>query len=252
MTQDEVWLLQEKYNGEKTASFFSDCERLHAGEPLAYILGSIPFLDTIVHLESRPLIPRPETEFWVEKAIQHIQHVALGTPHILDVCAGSGAIGIAVAHAVPGSRVDFAEISAAHQSTIVKNIDENFPHHQGARSRFRIFIGDLFDALPTDARYDFILTNPPYIDAAAHTVTAEVTAFEPHEALFGGKDGTEIITRIIIQAKQYLTERGELWIEHEPTQSSAIEALATRYGYTTIVHTDQYKVERFSRLCMSQ
>ncbi len=103
MTQDEVWLLREKYQGVKTDAFFEDCARLKNGEPLAYIIGSIPFLNTTIFLDAHPLIPRPETEFWVEKAIAHMNVRA--PLRILDLCAGSGCIGVAVLTARKETRV---------------------------------------------------------------------------------------------------------------------------------------------------
>src|SRR5512138_3415194 len=98
MVREEEWLLKEKWNGEKSEGFFADCQRLRDGEPLAYVIGHTPFLNTIIYLDSKPLIPRVETEFWVEKAIMEIQDFSrgqtLGTVQVLDVCAGSGCIGV--------------------------------------------------------------------------------------------------------------------------------------------------------------
>ena len=73
MNPEVDWLLNEKYHGEKTSAFFTDCVRLETGEPLAYVIGHIPFLDCTIYLDSRPLIPRVETEFWVEKLITTIK-----------------------------------------------------------------------------------------------------------------------------------------------------------------------------------
>ena len=69
---EEKWLLQEKYHGEKTEAFFADCKRLALGEPLGYLIGHVPFLDCTIWLDNHPLIPRPETEHWVEQVIEVI------------------------------------------------------------------------------------------------------------------------------------------------------------------------------------
>lgn len=257
--QEIEWLLSEKYHGEKTDGFFTDCARLEAGTPLAYIIGSIPFLNTTIHLDSHPLIPRPETEYWTEKAITAIkaqlpQHnlglargCAAGGVCILDLCAGSGAIGVAVAKAIPEATVTFAELDSTHLSTINKNLRENTFIYESIK--YPVIESDLFSNIT--GTFDFILTNPPYIDAEAHTVEESVTTHEPHLALFGGEAGLAIITRIISEAPSYLTPLGQLWIEHEPFQAEAITTLATTNGFTVTHHKDQYGTVRYSVLTRS-
>ncbi len=257
--QEIEWLLSEKYHGEKTAGFFTDCARLEAGEPLAYVISSIPFLNTTINLDSHPLIPRPETEYWVEQAIATIkttlskqdlgfvQNHSSERVHVLDLCAGSGAIGVAVAKAVPEATVTFAELDPAHLPTIKNNLTENTTIYSSIK--YPVIESDLFSNVP--GTFDFILTNPPYIDAKAHTVEASVTSHEPHLALFGGEAGLAIITRIICEASSYLTPHGQLWIEHEPFQTEAINILATTNGFTSRNHDDQYGTVRYSILTRS-
>jgi len=74
--QEEQWLLTEKFNNLESEAFQADLVLLHTGTPLAYLIGSIPFLDCVIHLDSHPLIPRTETEFWTEKAITSIRQSA--------------------------------------------------------------------------------------------------------------------------------------------------------------------------------
>jgi len=278
MNKEQEWLLKEKYGGEKYApvfndieeiknkypwgeGFFADCARLEAGEPLAYIIGNIPFLDVTISLGSKPLIPRPETEYWVEKAIEAITlrnaeegrravsiqgaEAFIDVPfRILDLCAGSGAIGVAVGKALPMARVDFAEIDASHHSTIVDNICDNGLDYTNTR----VFAGDLFAEIPSGTKYDAILSNPPYIDPMVNRAEQSVTSFEPHLALYGGIQGMEIITRLIHTAPNYLAPRGTLWIEHEPEQTAQIGELGAMAGFTTTTHIDQFGIERFSIL----
>jgi methylase of polypeptide subunit release factors len=80
MSQDIEWLLKEKFGGEKSDAFFADCKRLALGEPLGYLIGHVPFLGCTIHLDSKPLIPRTETEFWTEKAIEEIKRAAPSAP----------------------------------------------------------------------------------------------------------------------------------------------------------------------------
>lgn len=246
ISQDSEWLLKEKYNGEKTVGFFADFKRLALGEPLAYIIGNTPFLNTTIYLDSHPLIPRTETENWVEKAISKIKESTVPVPRILDLCAGSGCIGTAVAKAIPNTIVDFSEIDEGHISTIQKNLKENDIN----LNRANVVHTSLFVKLPH--KYDFILSNPPYIDETLNRVGASVKNFEPHIALFGGVGGMEVISQIIEEAKNHLTSDGELWIEHEPEQSEAIEEAANNYLYTVETKRDQFGTERYSILIPNQ
>lgn len=241
ISQDSKWLLKEKYGGEKSEAFFADVKRLALGEPLAYLIGHVPFLDTTIGLDSHPLIPRPETEFWTEKAIAAIKEKS-SPVKILDLCSGSGCIGVAVAKAVPNSTVHFSEIEASHVETIKKNLKTN----DIPENRTLVAHTSLFDSLPY--QYDFILSNPPYIDETLNRVDRSVINFEPHLALFGGEDGMEVIEKIISSAIDHLNSGGQLWLEHEPEQTEVITELAEKYLYTISTHRDQYGTERYSKL----
>lgn len=244
MTRDEIWLLNEKYHGEKTEGFFADCNRLRLGEPLAYIIGSIPFLNTTILLDSHPLIPRPETEYLVEKVLHDI-HTRLQdstdtTIRILDLCAGSGCIGVAILKNIPESSVDFVEIDQTHHATIEKNIY----HNDILPTRTHIVGGDLFEYV--EGRYDYILSNPPYIDPELDRTDESVKKFEPHHALYGGVKGMEIITRLLQQTPLFLTPSGILFFEHEPEQVPYIHEYAETCGLKAFVQRDQYGIERYS------
>ena len=256
MEREGEWLLKEKYNGEKTAGFFTDLKRLVSGEPVGYVIGHIPFLDCRIYLDSHPLIPRPETEFWVEKAIEAIKEAAgsMDRPlRILDLCAGSGAIGVAVAKAIPSAEVTFADIDHAHSLTILKNLSFNLPDYSNRMEYFNVVESDLFSNI--EGKFDFILTNPPYIDPALDRTEASVKNFEPHLALYGGDNGMELIERIIAAAPEYISDNGQLWIEHEPEQSELISKQASDRsclpaGRSMPAHTfpDQYGAQRYSVL----
>ncbi|MEX0917926.1 MAG: peptide chain release factor N(5)-glutamine methyltransferase [Candidatus Paceibacterota bacterium] len=242
MNQDIQRLLAEKYKDVESDAFFADAKRLVAGEPLAYVIGHVPFLGTTIHLDSRPLIPRPETEYWTEQAIAVINASGIAEPHILDLCAGSGAIGIAVAKAVPTAYVTFAEIDATHLPTIAKNLEAN----DIPCTRYQVFQSDLFENIT--GTFDLVLSNPPYIDPAVDRAQLSVKEHEPHRALYGGIDGLELIARIIAAAPHYLNENGQLWLEHEPEQVEQIQELASLHNFGVTTLKDQYGVERFSVL----
>lgn len=241
---DTSWLLREKYGGNETPAYFRDCARLAAGEPLAYVIGHVPFLDATIRLDSRPLIPRAETEYWVRDAIGYMRS-AYAQPRVLDLCAGSGCIGIAALCALPDAHVTFAEIAIEHHDTIRRSLRENGI----APARAALCGGDLFSSLPHDT-FDAILSNPPYIDPARSArVEQSVIDYEPPNALFGGRGGMEIIERILADAPAYMAHDGVLYIEHEPEQTGRIHDRAHSRGYASCTtHADQYDIERYSVL----
>lgn len=246
MSNEEQWLLKEKYNGVANEAFLEDCSRLTAGEPLAYLIGHIPFAGTMIYLDSRPLIPRVETEFWVAEAITAIRRMGITYSRVLDLCAGSGCIGIAIAKHVPDSYVDFIEIDTRHHETIHKNIVANSIEE----NRVKISGGDLFEQ--AEGPYDFILSNPPYLSANSTEISQSVREFEPELALYGGVAGMEHITRIIQQTPQQLAPLGTLFIEHDPEQTAAVLQCAHECGMSAATHTDQYGVARYTTVRMAQ
>lgn len=239
-SSDENWLLKEKYAGEKSPAFFADLKRLRSGEPLAYLIGHVPFLGCCIYLDSRPLIPRPETEFWVEKAIEKIKTVA--TPRVLDLCSGSGAIGVAVAKHCPAARVVLSDITHEHNNTVNRTIRDNGVDE----NQIEVVNGDLFENV--SGQFDYILSNPPYIDPALDRAELSVKAYEPPLALYGGQDGLDLLKSIIEAAPKYLTPEGQIWLEHEPEQVEAIRQSAEAAGFRASAQHDQYGVERYSIL----
>lgn len=230
-------LVREKYQGNRDAADLAeDIARLTSGEPLAFVIGNIPFLGVKVHLDSHPLIPRPETEWWAEELTQEIGNHAVS---VLDLCAGSGAIGLSVLKHCPNAHVSFGELVSEHAVLIEKNIQEN------GLDAFRAIIrtGDLFAPF-TKERFDFIATNPPYIPETRE-LDASVTKFERSEALFAGADGLSVINRIITEAPNHLTDTGELWMECDIDNIQKAQELLLEAGYTsTDIRTDQYGRER--------
>ncbi len=215
-----------------------------------YATGSIPFLGATICLGSRPLIPRSETEYWVEKAIQKITLYGNGLRSkgiekpiaVLDLFAGSGAIGVAVLKHVLETHVTFGELVPSHLSGIEKTLAVNGIDS----SRATLLQTNVWSSVVEV--FDFILANPPYISHARGTVAPSVTASEPHEALFAEDDGFEYIRQTVLGASRHLAPNGELWIEHEPYQSRRLAELAREQGYSVETHLDQYGSGRFSVL----
>lgn len=209
--------------GEELASFKALIQRRARREPVAYILGVKEFYGRPFEVESGVFIPRPETEVLVQLALESLG--AGGEPHVLDLCSGSGAVGVSIAAERPDARVDLVEIAQAAALAAGRN---------GARhaaGRVRVFCGDLFAALPEPARYAAVTANPPYIARADKgTLSPEIVDHEPHQALFGGDDGLEVTRRILASVGEWLLPGGFFGTELDPPQAQAVLELCARAG----------------------
>ena len=268
--KDEEWLLEEKYGGKKTEEFEADRCRLARGEPVAYVIGWQPFLGLKIFLDSRPLIPRPETEWWTEQLLSSVCVAQANPPEerterdgasksnfsaekyavpkagspvrpptFLDLCAGSGAIGCAALARLPDAQVYFGERDSAHETTIRKNLRENSLD----AGRADIRIGDLFAPFPESMRFDVIAANPPYIPEG-RMLPESVSAWEPESALRAGPDGLSLIRRIADELPARLERGGEAWIECDSPSIGAAEELFLKRGFTVEIRTDQYGAPR--------
>ena len=230
---DLAALIRDKYGGDAGADIAGDVARLSAGEPLAYVIGWVPFLGLHVDLGSRPLIPRAETEYWTEVLITHLAKRPQVT--LLDLCAGSGAIGLSVLKHVPGAHVSFGELELPHAELIRKNIEMN--GLDAARALVRR--GNLFVPFSGE-RFDVIATNPPYIPAGRE-LDGSVIGYEPPVALFAGAEGIDLIDRIAREAAHHLNPGGELWMECDIDNiETARELVLTGGAARADIRTDQY------------
>lgn len=209
------------------------------GEPEAYEIGHVPFLGTTIWLDSRPLIPRTETEWWVEECITAMPQGA--ELRVLDLFAGSGCVGVAVLKQVPNAIVDFGELEERHIPTIEKNIRMN-----GIDSaRARVIPTDVWSNI--QGQYHYVLGNPPYLSRARlGRVEESVLEHEPEEALFAEDDGFDLVRRTLEGAPDHLRPRGELWVEHEPEHKPRILEYAARLSLEANTRRDQYGQERYS------
>lgn len=237
---DIALLIRDKYGGSNAADITSDLVRLAHGEPLAYVIGWIPFLSLSIRLDSQPLIPRPETEWWTETLIAHInERFGTGRCTVLDLCAGSGAIGLAVLSECPSAHVSFGELSPLHTALIGMNADEN----KLDTSRSTIRSGDLFTPFAGE-KFDIIATNPPYIPSD-RALEESVSGFEPSEALYSGLEGLDTIERIVSDAPEHLAPGGELWMECDVSNIERAATLMKERGFENVeIRTDLYSRPR--------
>jgi release factor glutamine methyltransferase len=200
-------------------------ERRARGEPVAYITGSRGFWSLELEVTPATLIPRPETELLVELALQRLPRDSSGA--VADLGTGSGAVALALASERPQCRVTATDASAAALAV-------------AARNAARLGIGNVvfaqgdWTAPLGDARFDLIVSNPPYIEADdAHLARGDLR-FEPATALASGRDGLDDIRRIVATARQHLLPGGWLLFEHGWNQGDAARALLEQAGYTDV------------------
>jgi len=210
---------------------------------------TIRFLGCRIDTSKRVFIPRPETEFWVEKAIETIKKMANSKQSgldskqikILDIFAGSGCIGIAVLRNTKNTFVDFVDID----KNAIEQIKINLLKNKIPKHRYRVHKSDIFQDL-RNQKYDFILANPPYCALKRiNEVDPEVLKNEPHIALLAGEDGMFYIRKFLRQAKIYLKPKGIIFMEFDPQQKSEIEEILKREGFKFEIKKDQYKKWRY-------
>lgn len=233
---DLEYVVRDKYHGDSSLVTEEDMSRLASGEPVAYIIGWLPFLELHLALDSKPLIPRPETEWWTELLIAYIREKYKDAPiTILDLCAGSGAIGLSLLKAIPHAQVYFIEQEDAHLKTIQANIISN----NLDPLRASIFSGDLFQNVP-EVQFDIIACNPPYIPDT-RVLDKSVTEFEPGHALFSGIDGLDLIRRIANESPAHMVSGGELWLEADIENiEEAKELLLSHSAKSAVIQNDLY------------
>lgn len=214
-------------------------------EPVEYINGFCRFLGCKIDLSFKPMIPRPETEFWVKQVIKNNLSRAKSREKIncLDIFAGSGCIGIAILKNCPEQcrGVDFAEIN----KKFLKQIKINLKINKINPERYRIIQSDVFDGIKS--KYDYIFANPPYIALKnKHLVQDSVYNYEPHLALFGGEDGLFYIKRFLKEAKKYLKNYGKIYLEFDHFHKGELEKILSKFGYKNFkFFKDQYKKWRY-------
>jgi len=177
-------------------------------EPVDYLVGHSPFFGLDFQVDSRVLIPRPSTEVIIETVLQRERSIERDQPgRILDLCTGSGAIAVSLAHHLPNAQVVATDISEDALAVAKTNADKH-----GVTDRIVWAQGDLFDALSQDHReagFDYVLSNPPYIsDEEWEAVEPNVKNYEPTLALRAGSDGMSIIGPLLEQAEQWLVCKG--------------------------------------------
>ena len=211
-------------------------KRLLQGEPLAYVLEEWEFYGLPLKVSPHVLIPRDDTCAVTEMAIKKALFMEQD-PRILDLCCGSGCIGLAIASRVKDAKVTLADISQDALAVAKENAALN--HLSG---RVRCVAADaLKPAFPFLGKFDMIVSNPPYITAAEMLeLDASVKDYEPHLALFGGEDGLDFYRSIAENFAPALKPGGYLCFEFGMGQGDAVCRILTENGYTILERTRDY------------
>lgn len=214
-------------------------QRRQRGEPIAHITGLREFWSLALKVTPATLIPRPETELLVERGLQHLTGMA--SAQVADLGTGSGAIALALASECPSCRVHAADRSDAALEVARENAK------QLGINNVHFYLGNWFDALPTECRYDLILSNPPYIaENDSHLVQGDLR-HEPRSALASGPDGLNAIRIICAHAGAHLKSAGWLLLEHGFEQAHSVRELFSQQGFIKVgSHRDLAGHERIS------
>lgn len=207
--------------------------------PLQHILGSTGFRYLDLAVGPGVFVPRPETELLVDAVLRAVD--GNPAPKVVDLCAGTGAIGLSVAHEHHGATVDLVEASPEAFEWLRRNSAD--------RERVTIHLADLADApVGCDEKIDVVVSNPPYVPLDERDlVDPEVRDHDPAAALWGGEDGLDVVRRVVERATLLLRAGGTLVIEHSDRQGQSVPELLERTGFDDVTdHNDLTGRPRFA------
>jgi release factor glutamine methyltransferase len=215
---------EEQIDEAQYLAYLALVVRRAAGEPAQYLTGHQEFygLDFIVSADV--LIPRPETEFLIERVMNIVEDSKQDSPLIVDVGTGSGCIAVTVAMQLPSARLIATDASRA-----ALNVARTNAERHGVRHRIEFLEGDLLAPLAErglEGTVDVLASNPPYVnEESSELLQREVRDWEPHEALFGGVDGLDFYWRLIAESPHYLKPGGYVVLEIAFSQVDSISEM---------------------------
>lgn len=205
-------------------------QKRSTGYPLQYILGHRAFMEWEFIVREGVLIPRPETELLVEGVLKRLGAKKEALIRGLEIGCGSGIISVSLLKYCPALRMQAVDINPAALALTAENAER-----LEVAQRLNVFLSDLFGAIGEEERYDFIVSNPPYIPTAAiDTLQSEVREYEPSEALDGKEDGLFFYREIVKNAKNHLHQGGFLALEIGYDQGEALQKLLKDQQYREV------------------
>jgi len=218
-----LYLDFDKPLGEKELAVFRELvKRRAAGEPAAYLTGRKEFYGRSFRADRRALIPRPETELVVEAALRALPEAGAA----LDLCAGSGCIGVTLALERPGARVVLADLSADALALARENA-------AALGAKVELVQGDLYAPLPAGLRFDVIAANPPYVPTPEVPKLARELSHEPELSIDGGEGGLGVAPRLIAGAPGRLVPGGTLVVEMHESHAEILPRLCREAGFAS-------------------
>lgn len=214
---------------EKEEEFLKLINLRKSKMPIKYILGFSEFMGLEFKVKEGVLIPRPDTEILVEEAISIIKEKSI--EKVCDLCCGSGAIGISIAHYTENTKVYLYDIS----ETALEVTEENIKG-LGVQHKTQVYKSDLFSkALEENHTFQIVVSNPPYIRTEViPTLMEDVKNFEPYIALWGGDDGLDFYRIITFQSKEVLEKGGYLAFEIGHDQNKQVEEILRNEGFINV------------------
>jgi release factor glutamine methyltransferase len=225
---------------EEIQELAKDIELLNKSYPVDYLIGWKEFLGTKIYLQYKPLVPRPETEYWVELAINTIKSEnkkILTNINVLDIFCGSGCIGISIIKKIKNVTVTFSDISGNALKQTRYNLKQN-----NIIKGFNVIKSDVFKHLPKQ-KFDYIFANPPYV--AIRAEVGKEIFHEPSKAIWGGDDGLKIIRTFLTNLKDFCHPKTKIFMEFGEDQNEDIKNILENYGYVFEFHKDQFGKWRY-------
>jgi release factor glutamine methyltransferase len=242
-------ILDELVSERSALHLRSMLTRYATGEPLQYVMGRWAFRRLDLLVDSRVLIPRPETELLVEHvtryALQKIRDVGRGVA-IADLGTGSGAVGLSLLYELTFESAEVWMTDVSEDALHVARANAAGVGRNAVGARFAH--GSWYQALPEDLRgsLDVIVSNPPYIATGDPLVGDSVLKWEPHNALFAGTDGLNDLRVVVADASDWLVPGGLLAVEMGFTQATVVSQLFESSGFKNVsVHKDLAGLDRF-------
>ncbi len=235
--------LEPELGAAQRDDYASAVRRRIAGEPVQHITGRAHFRHVEVAVGPGVFIPRPETEVMTGWAIDRLRELladGVAAPRVVELCAGSGAISLAIHDEVPQAAITAVELSPEACGWARRNLRE---------TPVELHEGDLADPIGLEGRVDLVIANPPYIPLEAwESVPAEVRDHDPELALFSGDDGLDVLRRLTVRGAGLLRSGGLICVEHaEANAEQTVELFAGHGGWERVRdHRDLTDRPRFT------